>query len=85
MLENSLFSPRHPCMMSPLTGVIRQNFWMKLILQKLEGCGYCIMYGENNENSMILTSTVLTSTRVTDGRTDGFAIAYSALSICADC
>ena len=41
--------------------------------------GMGLLYGEN---CMILASTVFDwSTRVTDGRTDGFAIAYSALSM----
>ena len=48
----------------PRSGWTRQNFWMKLITQKLEGWG---------ENCMILTSTVfawITRVSVTDRRTD---------------
>jgi len=32
----------HPCLTPPLGGS-RSNFWMKLILQKLEGWGYCMV------------------------------------------
>ena len=49
----------------PRSGGTRQNFWMKLIAQKL---GMGLLYGENR---MILTSAVFAwISRVTDGQTD---------------
>jgi len=66
----------HPRLTPPLGG--SHHFWMQLIPPKNRGMG--LLY---NENCMTLTSTVFDwSTRVTDGQTDGMAIAYSALSIC---
>jgi len=57
----------HPCLTPPLGGS-HQNFWMKLILQKLEGWGYC---------TVKIAWPFSTDPPV--WRTDGFAIAYSAL------
>jgi len=53
---------------------------MKLIQQKLDGMDYCTM-----KNAWANTKTILTdppTTCVTDGQTDGRAIARSALCIC---
>ena len=66
----------HPCLTPPLGG-IPSEFLDETYPAKTRGMGllYC-------ENCLILTSTVFDwSTRVTDGRTDGWAIAYSALSM----
>jgi len=38
--RNGLFSPLRPMFDAPLRAT-RQNFWMKLIPQKLEVCDYC--------------------------------------------
>ena len=63
----------------PRSGGTRQNFWMKLTAQKLEGWGYCMV-----KIAWYLTSAVFAwITRVTDRRTDrqtdGIAIAYARL------
>ena len=77
-LENSLFSPPNPCLTPPLGG-ISSEFLDETYNAKTRGMG--LPYGEN---CMILTSTVFDwSTRVTDGRTDGWAIAYTRYSIYA--
>jgi len=40
--KNSSLLPSHPCLTHPLRGK-RQNFWMKLMPQKLEVWGYYTM------------------------------------------
>jgi len=58
----------------PRSGGSRSNFGMKLILQKVEGCVYC----------MVKIAWSLLQPFSTDPpvwQTDGFAIAYSALSM----
>jgi len=65
----------HPCLTPPLGG-IPLEFLDETYPAKTRGMG--LMYGENR----ILASTVFDwSTRVTDRRTDGRAIAYSVLSM----
>ena len=83
-LENSLFSPPHPCLTPPLWGN-PSEFLDETYPAKNRGMG--LLYGEN---CMILTSIVFDwSTRVTDGQTDRRTdrrtgnIAYSALCIIA--
>ena len=70
----------HPCLTPPLGG-IPLEFLDETYPAKTRGIG--LLYGEN---CMILTSTVFdwstsVTDRRTDGQTDGFAIAYSALSM----
>jgi len=66
----------HPCLTPPLGG-IPSEFLDETCNSKTRWMG--LLYGEN---CMILTWTVFDwSTRVTDRQTDGFAIAYSALSM----
>ena len=78
-LENSLFSPPHPCL-TPRSEETRQNFWIKLIPQKLEGWGYCtVKLHDPNFNRFWL---IHPCDRQRAGRTDGRSIAYSALCIC---
>jgi len=79
-LENSSFSPPHPCL-TPSAHGSPSEFLDETYLEKTRGMG--LLYGEN---CMILPSTIFDwSTRVIDwqthGRTDGIATAYSALSI----
>jgi len=89
----SLFSPPHLCLTPPLRGT-RHNFWIKFISQKLEGYG--LLCGEScmiPTSTVFDWSTRVTDRgtlnlrewtmrhHVTDGRTDGRAIAYSALCI----
>ena len=75
-LENSLFSPPHLCLTPPLRGT-RQNFWIKLIPQKLD---WATLWWKLHDP---ITWTIFDwSTRVTDRQTDRRAIAYTRYSIC---
>ena len=70
-----LVSPTHPRLTPPLGGITRRNFWMKLIPHTGEGWGYCMVE---------IARPYVQSFRLIhpcDGQTDGFAIAYSALSM----
>ena len=79
-LENSSFSPPHPCLMPPLRGN-PSEFLDETYPAKTRGMG--LLYGKN---CTILTSTIFDwSTRVTDGQsdgqTDGWAMAYTRYSM----
>jgi len=66
----------HPCL-TPLLGRIPFEFLDETYPAKTRGMALL-----NGENSITLTLTVFDwSTHVTDRQTDGFAIAYSALSM----
>ena len=67
----------HPSFVwGPRSGGNPLEFWDETYPRKTRGMG--LLYGEN---CVILASTVFDwSTRVTDGQTDGIAIAYTRLA-----
>ena len=60
----------------------RQNFSMELILQKLEGWGYCMwkLHNPNFKRFWPSHPCDRQTDRRTDGRTDGIAMAYTRYS-----
>jgi len=81
--RKQLVFPPYSCL-TRRSGKSRQNFWTKLIPQKVEGWGYCTVKIAWSWLQPFLTDPPVTDGRTdrqTDGQTDGRVITCSALSI----